>query len=79
MTKLVAVDMDGTLLNDKKELPVGFIPWVKSHTSITVAIASEGSILHCYRCFLKYRTACNLLQRTEGLSSSGERSFIRKP
>jgi Cof subfamily protein (haloacid dehalogenase superfamily) len=40
MTKLVAVDMDGTLLNDKKELPVGFIPWVKSHPSITVAIAS---------------------------------------
>ena len=40
MTKLIAVDMDGTLLNEKKELPDGFIPWVKSHPNITVAIAS---------------------------------------
>ena len=40
MTKLIAVDMDGTLLNEKKELPEEFIPWVKSHPNITVAIAS---------------------------------------
>ena len=26
--KLVALDMDGTLLNSKKEKPAEFIPWV---------------------------------------------------
>ncbi len=38
--KLIAVDMDGTLLNDKKEMPSDFIPWVKSHPDIHVVIAS---------------------------------------
>ena len=32
--KLVAIDMDGTLLNSKKEMPEEFIPWVKSHQDI---------------------------------------------
>lgn len=38
--KLIALDMDGTLLNSKKELPEEFIPWVKSHPEVKVAIAS---------------------------------------
>ena len=38
--KLVAVDMDGTLLDSKKRLPEDFIPWVKSHPQVKVAIAS---------------------------------------
>ena len=38
--KLVAVDMDGTLLNSKKEMPEEFIPWVKSHPEIKTVIAS---------------------------------------
>ena len=29
--KLVALDMDGTLLNSKKEKPAEFIPWVEKH------------------------------------------------
>lgn len=37
--KLVAVDMDGTLLNSKKEMPEEFIPWVKSHPEIKTVIA----------------------------------------
>ena len=36
--KLVAVDMDGTLLNSKKEMPEEFIPWVKSHPEIKTVI-----------------------------------------
>lgn len=40
MIKLIALDMDGTLLNSKKELPVDFFSFVKSHSSIYVAIAS---------------------------------------
>ena len=38
--KLVATDMDGTLLNNRKEMPAGFIPWVKAHPQIRTCIAS---------------------------------------
>ncbi len=38
--RLVATDMDGTLLNSKKEKPADFIPWVKSHPEIKTVIAS---------------------------------------
>ncbi len=40
MIKLIALDMDGTLLNSKKELPPDFFSFVLSHPSIHVAIAS---------------------------------------
>ena len=29
--KLIATDMDGTLVNDAKEVPASFAPWVLSH------------------------------------------------
>lgn len=38
--KLVATDMDGTLLNSKKQLPSDFKPWVLSHPDIITIIAS---------------------------------------
>lgn len=38
--KLVALDMDGTLLDSQKRLPEDFIPWVKSHPQIQTVIAS---------------------------------------
>ena len=38
--KLIALDMDGTLLDSKKNLPPDFIPWVKSHPEIMTVIAS---------------------------------------
>lgn len=38
--KIVALDMDGTLLDSKKRLPRDFIPWVKSHPQIQAVIAS---------------------------------------
>lgn len=38
--KLVATDMDGTLLNSKKECPVEFVPWIENHPDIKVVIAS---------------------------------------
>ena len=40
MIKLVAADMDGTLLNSRKELPPDFEAWVTSHPQIRTAIAS---------------------------------------
>ena len=38
--KIVALDMDGTLLDSKKRLPSDFIPWVKAHPYIHTVIAS---------------------------------------
>ena len=38
--RLVAMDMDGTLLNDRKELPKDFIPWVRRHPEVLKVIAS---------------------------------------
>ena len=38
--KLTAFDMDGTLLNDRKELPPDFPAWVKNHPQIRKVIAS---------------------------------------
>lgn len=38
--KLVAFDMDGTLLDDNKNLPPEFVPWVKAHNNIKIVAAS---------------------------------------
>ena len=38
--QLVALDMDGTLLDSQKRLPIDFIPWVKNHPQIQTVIAS---------------------------------------
>ncbi|MBQ7706527.1 MAG: HAD family hydrolase [Lachnospiraceae bacterium] len=38
--KLIALDMDGTLLDSKKNLPPDFISWVRSHPEIMTVIAS---------------------------------------
>jgi hydroxymethylpyrimidine pyrophosphatase-like HAD family hydrolase len=38
--KLVAVDMDGTLVNDRKEIPKSFAPWVIDHPEVQMVIAS---------------------------------------
>lgn len=40
MIKLVAVDMDGTLLNDKKEFPKDFPEWVKTHKGVKTVLSS---------------------------------------
>ena len=38
--QLVALDMDGTLLDSNKNLPIDFEEWVKSHSNIKTVIAS---------------------------------------
>ncbi|MCI9079589.1 MAG: HAD family hydrolase [Lachnospiraceae bacterium] len=40
LIKLIATDLDGTLLNSKKELPAGFMEWVSGHKEIKMVIAS---------------------------------------
>ncbi len=38
--KLIATDMDGTLVNDQKEVPASFDNWVLSHPDQQMVIAS---------------------------------------
>ena len=38
--RLVALDMDGTLLDSNKNLPPDFMDWVKTHPAIKTVIAS---------------------------------------
>ena len=38
--KLIALDMDGTLLDSRKNLPKDFIDWVKRHSDVKTVIAS---------------------------------------
>lgn len=38
--RLVALDMDGTLLDSQKRLPKDFLPWVKNHPQIKTVISS---------------------------------------
>ena len=38
--KLVALDMDGTLLDSNKQLPPDFMEWVRNHPDIKTVIAS---------------------------------------
>lgn len=40
MIRLVALDMDNTLLDSEKRLPVDFMDWVRSHPEIKVVIGS---------------------------------------
>ena len=49
--KLIATDMDGTLLNNRKQLPPDFIPWVKAHPQLLTVIASGRQYYTLYRDF----------------------------
>lgn len=49
--KLIATDMDGTLLNNRKQLPPTFIPWVREHPQFRVVIASGRQYYTLYKDF----------------------------
>ena len=51
MIKLVATDMDGTLLNDKKELPKDFCSFAASHKDIKMVIASGRQYFNLIKTF----------------------------
>lgn len=40
MIKFIATDLDGTLLNSRKEAPADFVPWVQAHPDLFIALAS---------------------------------------
>lgn len=49
--KLVAIDMDGTLLNSKKEVPADFEQWVIDHPEIVTVLASGRQFYRLVREF----------------------------
>ena len=75
--KLVAVDMDGTLLNSKKEMPEEFILWVKSHPEIKTVIASGRQYYTLERDFFQSEITLHLSQKMEDLFSKKARLFLK--
>ena len=73
--KLVAVDMDGTLLNSKKEMPEEFIPWVKSHPEIKTVIASGRQYYTLERDFLPIRDNLAFIAENGGRRSISSSSY----
>lgn len=51
LIKLIATDLDGTLLNSNKELPEGFREWVLGHKEIKMVIASGRQYYNICRLF----------------------------
>lgn len=49
--KLVVTDLDGTLLNSRKEVPAGFEDWVCDHPGIKTVIASGRQYYNMYKLF----------------------------
>ncbi len=53
--RLVATDMDGTLLNSRKEMPIDFMDWVRAHPQIKTVIASGRQYFTLEADFLSVR------------------------
>ena len=65
--KLVALDMDGTLLNSKKEKPAEFIPWVEKHPEMKVVIASGRQYYTLEKDFMEIRDKLIFIAENGGL------------
>lgn len=64
--KLVALDMDGTLLNSKKEKPAEFIPWVEKHPEIKVVLLVED-VLYFRKRLYEIRDKLTFIAENGGL------------
>lgn len=67
MIKLVATDMDGTLLNDKKEKPADFETWVLAHPEILTVIASGRQYYALERDFIPIKDHLIFVAENGGL------------
>lgn len=65
--RLVALDMDGTLLDSKKRKPEDFIPWVLSHPRIRTVIASGRQYAALLRDFDEIRDHLTFIAENGGL------------
>lgn len=77
MIKLVATDMDGTLLNSQKELPPDFTAWVERHPEIRVVIASGRQYHTLYEAFGGVRDRLIFIAENGNLVFEGERVLYK--
>lgn len=54
--RLIATDLDGTLLNSRKEVPAEFEEWVCAHPDIKTVIASGRQYYNIRKLFQKQPT-----------------------
>ncbi len=72
MIRLVVTDMDGTLLNSRKEVPEDFQAWVLSHPDILVALASGRQY---YTLYDEFPEICD---RLIYIADNGALAFYKK-
>lgn len=65
--KLIALDMDGTLLDSEKNLPEDFIPWVKAHPEVKTVIASGRQYYTLEKDFIPIRDELTFIAENGGL------------
>lgn len=65
--KLVAMDMDGTLLDSNKKLPADFMDWVQAHPNIKTVIASGRQYYTLVNDFLPIRDQLVYVAENGGL------------
>ena len=75
--KLVALDMDGTLLNSKKEKPAEFIPWVEKHPEMKVVIASGRQYYTLEKDFMEIRDKLIFIAEMVALYLKKVKSFLK--
>lgn len=65
--KLVALDLDGTLLDSNKNMPADFVPWVKNHPEIKTILASGRQYFTILRDFPDARDKMIVIAENGGL------------
>ena len=65
--KLVALDMDGTLLDSSKKLPADFMDWVRQHPDIKTVIASGRQYYTLVKDFLPIKDSLIYVAENGGL------------
>ncbi|MEZ3508620.1 MAG: HAD family hydrolase [Lachnospiraceae bacterium] len=67
MIRLIATDLDGTLLNSRKEVPAGFEQWVFCHPEIKMVIASGRQYYNIRKLFGKAADSLIYLAENGGM------------
>lgn len=65
--KLIALDLDGTLLDSEKKMPGDFLPWVRSHERVKTVIASGRQYYTILRDFPVDRDKLTIIAENGGL------------
>lgn len=76
--KLLALDLDGTLLDSDKNMPVQFLPWVREHSEVRTVIASGRQYYTILRDFPVGRDNITIIAENGGLvfDENNERIYI---